>query len=68
MVTQPILKKRNYFKRTVIWESFDTYKSLIAPPGEPCGCFENGISLGRAFCAVTLSCAGQTASGCQKST
>ena len=46
MVTQPILERKNYFKRPVIWESFDTDKGLIAPPGGPCGCFENGIKFG----------------------
>ena len=46
MVTQPFLERKNYFKRPVIWESFDTDKGLIAPPGRPCGCFENGIIFG----------------------
>ena len=46
MVTQPTLERKNYFKRPVIWASFDTYKGLIAPPGGPCGCFESGIRFG----------------------
>ena len=37
MVTQPILEWKNYFKRPVIWESFDTDKSLIARQGDRAG-------------------------------
>ena len=43
MVTQPILERRNDVKRPVVWESFDTDKGLIAPPGGPCRCFANRI-------------------------
>ena len=43
MVTRPILERTNDFKKPVVLESFDTGKGLIAPPGGPCGCFENGI-------------------------
>ena len=43
MVNQPILERKNDFKRAVTWEFFNTDLALIAPAG---GCFENGIKFG----------------------
>ena len=67
MVTQPILERKNDFKRPVIWGSFNIIWGSILSPGGPCGDLENGLKfLPAFFCVLTRFCAGQAALGCQK--
>ena len=69
MVTQPILKRRKDFKRLIVWELFATIWSEILSLGASGGGLKNGVKFWfTPFCALTQFCAGQTASGCQKST